>query len=219
MLFPRKNIRWGAVGPTNGGDGTTPATGRQGKTGEAIVGKAHGDDYEAASRGVLFCAGDQGAGITVQVTVTTTATLTLHNPAGSKKRLAIRELSIAYFNGTLGAGAFYHGFNPIGTTLPSSGTQLTSYCMNIGNSGVDAAVGVARTGATVVAGTVLYPFASSFPVLATSAVSGPVQCIERVGGKIILEPGAVYQLLGVFGGTGSTPKISAGIVWEEIPVI
>lgn len=206
------------VGPEILSDGATPTSSRYGKTGEILVGKAHGDLYEASSRGVLFCAGDQGVGITVQVTITTTATLTLHNPLKSGKRLAIQRLSIAYFNGTLGAGAFYHGFKPPNSTLPSSGSALTAHCMGIGNEMGDPAVGVALAGSTVVAGTVLYPFASSFPVLASSAVEGPRSCIEEVGGAIVLEPGAQYQLLGVFGGTGSSPKISAGIIWEELPL-
>lgn len=206
-----------AVGPVLGADGTTPATGRQGKTGESIVAIAHGKYYEPASRGVLFAAGDQGVGIAVTATLTTTATFSLHNPVGSLKRISIKKISVAYFSGTLGAGAFYHGYNPVGTTLPSSGTTLTARNLNIGNQSGAAAVGVALSASTVVAGTVLYPFASLFPVLATSAVSGPWRCVEDVDGAIVLEPGAVYQLLGVFGAAGSTPKVSVGAVWEEIP--
>ncbi len=207
-----------AVGPVLIADGNTPPSGRQGKTSEAAVTQTHGKYYEAASRGVLFAAADQGVGITVQVTITTTATLSLHNPLGSQKRLAICKLSIAYFTGTLGAGAFYHGYNPVGTTLPSSGTSLVARNTDIGNQPATVAVGVAISGPTVVAGTVLYPFATSLPILASTAVT-PFSLEEDVDGAIVLEPGAVYQLLGVFGGTGSTPKISAGILWEEIPIV
>ncbi len=204
-----------AVGPQQKADGNEIATGRQAKTGESVVTSAHGKYYEAASRGVLYAAGDQGAGVVVQVTITTTGILSLHNPLKSKFRLAIKKVAIAYFTGTLGAGAFYHAFNPVGTTLPTSGTVLASSCTNIGNIQAAAAVGVASTGATVVAATVLWPFASSLPILASTAVAPP-PWIEDVDGAIVLEPGGVYQLVGVFGGAGSSPKVSCGILWEEI---
>ena len=218
--FLRENLdKRFVVGPVLGADGTTPSTGRQGKTGEAAVVQVHGKYYEAASRGTLFSAADAGAGVAVTATITTTATFTLHNPLNSQKRIAIKKLSVAYFSGTLGAGAFYHGHLPPGNTLPSSGTALTARNMDIGNQSGVAAVGVATTAATVVAGLVLYPFASLFPVLATSAVSGPVQCTEDVDGAIVLEPGAQYQLLGVFGAAGTTPKVDIGCLWEEIGIV
>lgn len=206
------------VGPTYAGDGTIPSGARYGKSGESVVGQAHGKYFEAASRGVLFAAADQGVGVVVQVTITTTGILSLHNPLGSLKRLAIKKVAIAYFSGTLGAGAFLHGYNPVGTVVPSSGTSLTATCTDIGNQSGPAPVGVAISGATVVAGKVLWPFASSLPALASTA-NDPFTLIEDVDGAIVLEPGAAYQLLGVFGGAGSSPKISVGIMWEEIPYV
>lgn len=208
----------GVVGPVLGADNTVPATGRQGKTGEATVGQAHGKYYEPASRGVLFAAGDAGVGVTCQVTITTTATATLHNPAGSGKRLTLKRVALTYFSGTLPAGSWYHGYLAPGNTLPSGGTAPTPVCTDIGNQSGVAAVGIMRTGATVVAGLVLYPFASSAPVLASTAVPMPMPS-EDVDGIIVLEPGAQYQLLGVHGGTGSTPKVSVGFIWEEVPIV
>jgi hypothetical protein len=207
-----------AVGPTYLADGNIPASARYSKDSSSVVNQSHGKYFEAASRGALFCAGDQGVGVAVQVTLTTVATLALWNPVTSLKRLAIKKVAISYFSGTLGAGSFYHGFNPVGTVLPSSGTSLTANCLGIGNASGPPAVGVAITGATVVAGKVLYPFASSLPILATTAVA-PFAIIEDVDGAIVLEPGAVYQLLGVFGAAGTTPKVSVGIVWEEVPYV
>lgn len=208
-----------SVGPVVGADGTTPATGRQGKTGEATVSQSHGKYYEPASRGVLFAACDQGVGVTVQVTLTTTATMSLHNPVGSGKRLAIKKVSVAYFSGTMPAGAFYHGFLAPGNTLPSGGTALTANSTDIGSTlSAAAGSGVAIAGSTVTAGKPLYAFASSLPVLATTAVFGGT-IEEDVDGAIVLEPGAQYQLLGVFGATGTSPKVSPSIVWEEIPIV
>ncbi len=212
-------LSWlGVVGPVLGADGTIPATGRQGKTGEASVQQTHGKYYEASSRGVLFCAGDQGAGVVVQVSITTTGIYSLQNPPGSAKRLSIKKVAISYFNGTEGAGSFYHGFNGVGIVQPSGGTALTSYNMNIGNQSGVAAVGVARTGATVVAATVLYPFSGSGPILASS-VTGLFQTYEDIDGAITIDPGACYQLVAVLGGAGSSPKISVGAFWEEVPIV
>ena len=152
-----------SVGPVLGADGTTPATGRQGKTGEATVGQAHGKYFESASRGALFCGGDAGAGVAVQVSLTTAATCSLHNPANSGKRISIKKVSVTYFSGTLGAGSFYHGYLAPGSTLPSSGTANGPTCLDIGNQSGVAGVGVFLYGPTVVAGKTLWPFASTLP--------------------------------------------------------
>lgn len=207
-----------AVGAQYTPDGSTPTSGRQCKTGEAAVAQTHGKYYEAASRGVLFAACDQGAGVTVQTSITTTAVMTLHNPIGSKTRLSIKKVSVGYFSGTMPAGSFYHGVLSPGNTLPSSGTQLTATCTDVGNESVAAAQGVCRAGATVVAATALYVFGTSFVELATTA-NGFQQLEEDVDGAIVLEPGAQYQLLGAFGAGGSSPKVSPSILWEEVPYV
>ena len=207
-----------AVGPVPYSDGNTPPTGRQGKTGEAITGKAHGDYYESASRGTVFGACSNAA-VTVQTTITTTAPATLHNPVASQKRLQILEVRIAYFSGTMTAGLFYHGINPVGTTLPSGGTTLTSTCMDVGNQSGVVAVGVAGTGRTVIAATPVLVFASSFPALASSVVSPLMTCVDKLEGAIVLEPGGVYQLVGTFGGAGSSPAIGVSILWNEVPIV
>ncbi len=207
-----------AVGPQLGADGTTPATGRQGKTGETTVSQAHGKYYEASSRGTLFCGSDSGAGVAPQATIGTTATYSLHNPLNSGKRLSLKKIAITYFSGTQPAGTYYHGYLAPGTTLPSSGTTGGNVCLDIGNQSGAAAVGVSLYGSTVVTGKVLYPFAQSLPVLATTAI--PVSILEDdIDGAITLEPGAQYQLLAVMGSTGTSPKIGVGTVWEEIPIV
>lgn len=209
------------VGPIPGADGTSNAVaagGRQGKTGEAVVTSVFGKWYESASRGVLFGACDQGSGVTVQTSITTTAPYVLYNPAGSGKRLHLCHVSIAYFSGTMTAGAFYHGYLPPGSTVPSSGTSITPVCFDIGNQSGVAAVGVFRTGATVAAATALEAILSGFPETASTA-NGFQTAIIDVDGAIVLEPGAQWQLIGVFGGAGSSPKITGGATWIEVPIV
>lgn len=203
------------VGPVFGADGTTPATGRQSKTGETTVAQAHGKYYEPASRGVLFAGGDNGVGYTPQLAASTLPNMALINPANSGKRLAIKKVSISYFSGTLPSGSFYHGFATGATGAgPSSQNQT-----DIGNGGAIAAVAKCLYGLTSgTTGTVLYPLASSFAELATTT-NGLQTAIEDVDGAIVVEPGNQYQLMSVCGTTGSSPKISSAIVWEEIPIV
>lgn len=198
-------------------DGSTPATGRQAKTGEAVVTQAHGKYYEASSRGLVFGACDQGSGVTVQTSITTTGILSLHNPKNSGVRLEIMKVSIAYFSGTMGAGAYYHALNKLGDALPTGGTTLASNMLDGGNIVASVAKGVCLAGATVVAPTTVGLFGSSLPVLASTAVwAAPIS--EDVDGAIVVEPGCAYQLVAVMGGAGSSPKISPAIWWEEVQI-
>lgn len=210
-----------AVGPVIGADGSIPASGRQGKTGEAIVAHAHGRYYEPSSRAVVFSAGSQGVGVAPGTALGTTALFALYNPVASGKRLAILRASIGYVSGTLGAGVILHCANPFiaGTAVaaPSSGTLLTNYCTNIGNQSGAASVAVARTGATVTTPlAVLGAICSLQASLASTAVA-PWQVIDDVGGLIVVEPGFCYQIQSV-AAAGSTPLVTPSVTWEEITI-
>ncbi len=207
-----------SVGPVLGADGTTPATGRQSKTGEAAVAQAHGKYYEASSRGVLFAACDQGAGVAVTTAISTTSILSLYNPVGSGKRLSIKRRYAVYFSGTIGTGVLYDCVNNNPTqAAPSSGTVLSSTNLDVGNQSGVAAVGVVRVASTVVAPVAVIPAAYLAPELATS-VTAPQQNYEDLDGCITIEPGCSYQMQAV-AAAGSSPKLSPAIIWEEIPIV
>ena len=185
------------VGPTSQADGSYTQN-RSGKTGEQIVTNAHGKYYEASHRGVLFGACEQGTGVAPGTALGTTAALVLYNPQGSGKRLAIKKVAVGYISGTLGAGTLYHCINNSATqTAPSSGT--------------------ARVGATVVQPVAYRPFATLSAELASTA-NQIANLYEDLDGEIVLEPGTSYQLQAV-AAAGSTPKITAGISWEEISIV
>lgn len=210
------------VGPVYGGDGSTPSTGRQGKTGEANVGQAHGKYYEASSRGSIAFAADQAAGVATTTAISTTAMLSLYNPTTSKTRLSILKVSLGYFSGTIGAGTIYHCVNPIlsgiaNPTAPASGTSLTSYFSDIFNPQLGTPLGVVKTGSTVVAPIVYRPLCSLNAILASTA-TGIFTMIDDLDGEITLEPGGCYQIQSKCA-AGSTPLVSLGIVWEEIPFV
>lgn len=210
--------RW-IVGEVLGGDGTTPGSGRQGKTGESIVGLAHGKYYEAASRGRLAFASD-AAGVATVTSISTTAIISLYNPINSGRRLSLCKVSFAYFSGTLGAGPIYHCVTPqvSGTaqTAPTGGTSITSRwsAQNIMTQAA-APVGTVMTGGTVVAPIIYRPFCSVDAELASSVV-GAKAIVEDMDGEIVLDPGASYQVQSVCA-AGSTPKVTIGLLWEELP--
>lgn len=204
------------VGPIVGADGTTPAGVRYGKTGEQLMGQAHGKYFEATHRGNSFTAADQGVGVAVGTALGTTAMLSLYNPPGSGKRYAIQRVSLAYFSGTLGAGAVYHcGNGTVNQTAPSGGTALTPACTDIGNQAVSTAQ--AKTGSTVVQPTILRPVVSLTAELATTA-NQLTDIVEDLDGEFVVEPGCTYQIQAV-AAAGTSPKVSIGVCWEEIPIV
>jgi hypothetical protein len=208
------------VGEVIGGDTSTGAasTGRQDKMGGAVVSQGGGKYAEDSSRGRIWMACDQNVGVTVQTSPTTTGIISLYNPPGSQVSLEVLKVAIGYFSGTLPSGYFAHAYNLPGTAAPSAGTLLTPVNGNIGNRYGRTVQGACRTGATVVAGIIMYPFVSSFAELATTA-NGLQQGTEDVDGAITIEPGGTYQVVGCFATGGTTPKVSPGIVWKEKPII
>lgn len=203
------------VGPQSKADGSYQSI-RSDKNANTVVVLARGKYYEGASRGVMFAACEQGTGVAPGTALGTTAAFVLYNPAGSGKRLAIQKVNLGYISGTLGAGTVYHCVNTSTTqTAPSSGTALTAVCCDIGNAATP--VGLARVGATVVQPVAFRPYVSLNAELATTATN-PVDLWEDIDGEIVLEPGTSYQIQSV-AAAGSSPKVTIGCTWEEIPII
>lgn len=208
-----------AVGQVLGADGTIPATGRQTKTGEAGVQQVHGKYYEASSRGALYFASVAGAGIAVTnaQALGTTAMFSLYNPAGSGKRLAVKRVRVGYISGTLAAGSLYHCINS-GSVAAPSGTTITSICTDAGSQSSVAAVGVAKSVATVTAPVAIGAICSFGAGLASTATF-PSIANEDVDGEIVVEPGYGYQIQALVAGAGTSPLLTLGVTWEEIPIV
>ncbi len=197
--------------------GTPGLTGaREGKTLEQVVTQAHGKYYEAASRGVLFNACEQGTGIAPGTALGTTAFFCLYNPVASGRRIAVKKVSVGYISGTLGAGTLYHCVNKTTTqTAPTGGTALTVQCCDVGANPVGA-VGQPSVNETVVQPTAFRPLCSLTAELASSA-NGLHAITDDVDGEIVLEPGTSYQIQGV-AAAGTSPKLTVGCTWEEVPL-
>jgi hypothetical protein len=203
------------VGPLFSSDGTTPAA-RGGKTGEIVVGQAHGKYYEAASRGNLYQASIGASGQAPGTAIGTTAFFALFNPKGSGKRLVVSRASIGYISGTLGAGTlFWCCINDPTQAAPSGGTAPTPVNCDIGAA--NNSVAVPRYNATLpISPTILRPMAVSDAELATSVV-GLRNVIEDIDGEFVVEPGCVLALEGVMA-AGTSPLLTAGLTWEEVQV-
>lgn len=219
LLRDMRRKRWGAVGPVLGADGTTPTTGRQGKTGEATVGQAHGKYYEASSRGVLFAAQLlAGTGQAPSGTISTTATFVLYNPVGSGKRLSIVRRGVCYVSGTLGTGVLYDCVcNTVPQTVPSGGTAIVPVCLDVGNVSGVAAVGLPRVTATVTAPSLVGVICYLPPELASSVTALQANN-EDIDGAIVIEPGCSYQMQSI-SAAGTSPLINPFVWWEEVPLV
>jgi hypothetical protein len=148
-------------------------------------------------------------------TIGTTAPFTLYNPKNSGKNLAVMAGWMEYVSGTLGSGTAYWAasLNPAAAAV--TGTAITPTNLQIGAASSN--VGLAFTTATLPANpTVLWPFCSLTPILASTAVQ-PYVVSEYVDGLIVVQPGCAVSFESV-AGAGTSPLVIFGMAWEEVPI-
>jgi hypothetical protein len=205
----------GKVGPQPSADGVLgPA--RIGRTGELIVGSAHGDFYEAVARQGVFSICNAVAGVAPGTALSTTPPIALWNPPGSGVNLALVKAVMSYISGTFGAGSVAFALVAQQATQPTGGTALTAQSNLIGSTKTP--LGKGFTGSTLAATpTILRPFASFGPYLATTVLQERT-CETINDGAIVIAPGGVLCMQGI-ATAGTTPLALFGMVWEEIPII
>ena len=144
----------------------------------------------------------------------------MFNPSGSGKRIKIMRVTGGYISGTLGAGTIFHcaivNPGPGNAPVVGSGAALTPNNMDIGSANNSVASCFAL-GTLTASPTPLYPFATVNAELASTATN-PTQLEEDVDGNIVLEPGNGWCLEAV-AAAGSTPLMSFGVLWEEVPIV
>lgn len=199
------------IGPLPTADGNAPSI-RYARTGETVTLAAGGANRERVSRGAMYYAADQGAGVAPGTALGTTAQLVVYNPANSGQIVVIKRVWDTYFSGTLGTGVLYHCVNTSTTqTAPSGGTVLANTPALAGNANLS--VAVVRKGATTVQPVIVAPFMYLAPELATS-VTAPQQNFEDLDDAIQLLPGTTYQVQAVAAG-GTSPLMAPAVLWEE----
>jgi hypothetical protein len=213
------------VGASLQGDGVNNAAPRQAKTGEIAVSQTHGKYYEATHRQQSYSVTNGATGQAPGTALGVHPAILLYNPIGSGKRLKLMKVTGGYISGTLGAGTIFHcGFTlngPVGSqsnTAPvvGSGAALTPANMDLGAANNSVAVAFAN-GTLNANPQCLYPFATINAELATTATN-PTQIEEDIDGAIVLEPGSGWCLEAI-AAAGSTPLMSFGVQWEEVPII
>jgi hypothetical protein len=202
----------GRVGPQPAADGAAQKV-RLGRTGCVSVGSAHGDYYEASSRGNVFSGNTAAAGVAPGTAFSTTPPWALWNPTSSGKTLNLLLVSLGYVSGTLGAGTISFGLVAGQALAPTGGTELVPQCNLLNNS---RGSGRVFQGSTLAATpTLLRPFCSMGPALATTAAF-PFMVKDLLDGEFSVPPGSVFVVQGSALGAGTSPLVLFGGTWEEV---
>lgn len=183
-------------------------------TGAGVFAQAHGEWTDASVNARVMIASTGVAGVAPGTAFSATPPMAIWNPPGSGFYLSILKVALGYVSGTLGSGEVYAAQWPSQTTVPSTGTELTPVCAALG---FPRGVGRAFQGSTV-AGTVtlIRPVFVLPPMLATS-VFQITPCYDELRGEITVPPGAVFALQAT-AAAGTSPLVTFGVVWEELPI-
>ena len=209
----------GYVGSQSLSDGGTTAQVRQDKYGSLVTASGRALAAEQTGRGLTYAAFiPPGTGQAPGTAIGTTACFTLALASGAAYRLVVRKIMVGYISGTLGAGvlALLAHFSASGSiTAPSGGTAITPTNMVLGNGGTSQAN--CRFNNTVPAtGLMVRSVASLQASLASTAVA-PWVVIDPVDGEVIVGAGQAVSLQGI-AAAGTSPLITAGMIWTEEPV-
>lgn len=188
---------------------------RSGKSGEAIIGPAHGYYHEPVSRGVVYGGAIAGQVTTVGLATTYTG-LCLSNPITSSVYLSL--LNVGYnFIVAFAAGAsvgLMTGYNA--STNVTHTTPVTPRLQKfVGSAG--GGVGLLDSAATLpTAPTLNMVFGAGLTGAITTTPMG-LAGLQPVDGLILLPPGAYVAVY-----TSTASGLAAGafsLIWEEIPSV
>jgi hypothetical protein len=98
------NTVTGKVGIQSNADGSTTLL-RQGKQGQLISDSLHGQYFESNLRTTVYTASNAVAGVAPGTALGTTPPIAIYNPINSGVNAVVRNASVGYVSGTLGAGS------------------------------------------------------------------------------------------------------------------
>lgn len=195
-------------------DGTITQALLQGKQGELVDAKLHGDWYTQAYRGNLFWVTTATGGTTIPIQASALAsTFTLLNPPASGKNLELVSYSAAFVSATTVVSdvSLYYQTN-IGTSNAAlaSLTTLTTHSANLGGSSVSQAIAysAATFTGTLTKGPILFG-----PGATTNTNPLPVEYLFN--GRIIVPPGTAVTTAG---NAAQTSAASQVFFWIENPL-
>lgn len=222
------------VNPQSNASGVKLSNLRGGKTGELIVGDAHGRFHEANMTGNVYSSGMTTTSISnatfTSGTLDATATpiLGVWNPLNSGYNLSIMQARLGIVLTALqatGGGTFVWATSVNNASLTASGL-LSPFCRNNfqrTGSVAKGLAGIALTGLTtslvVQEASALYGGSNiniAFLQTAVGTLPPQVASVEHIDGAWIVPPGGVLALL-----CTTTPvavSASSSLLWEEVPI-
>lgn len=203
------------VGPTFGGDGTTPFV-RANRTGAMATVDVGGRYSESVLRGNVYTAAvPPGTGVAPGTALGTTAAFVVWNPSGSGVTIRMLHCSSGYISGTLGGGCIVHCLNTTNSaTAPTGGTAVTPTNCFAGSA--SKSIAKVSFGSTLVATPISAAVHLNLTALVGTTDTGNYTAMEDLQGRYLLQPGNGWSLQGV-AGAGTTPLMVFSAVWEEVP--
>ena len=185
------------------------------KTSSLVMTPGHAHYTEPGYQKNIYIASLSSAGLAPGSTVglTSAPPIALWNPPGSGVNLSIIKTLVGYVSGTLGAGFIGYGFQtnvqsaPTGTALTAQGSFL----------GVLANMGKAFYTLSAMSTPTLLKPVYSIGAATAALATFPTPCSDLVDGAIIVPQGGLFLMQGNTA-AGSSPLLTWGIEWEEIPV-
>lgn len=192
---------------------------RFGKTIERSIGMAHGEYYEAVSRGNVWSAVGASAGSAPGTSLSTTGAFTLHNPLNSGVNLVILTASMALpwktTQYTMGAGSIYYTTHTGLAVVNPSGTPITIRNCLLGSSSSPKALAFEQS--TIAAQVPLRPFCSLGAIVSDTSALTPFSVKDALNGEFIVAPGFGINIHGITA-AGSSPIVVLAMTWEEVPI-
>lgn len=175
------------------------------KSGELIIGEAHGRYFETGSRGNVFHASMQaGAALGTALTAAAT-TLTLYNPLGSGVVLSLLNASVGVTTAPVGQAVLIYAVNANPVAAPPSATTAAQVrCSLIGPA---VGRGVAYTAATLP----VAPSVARVLCTLTAAINGGM-IVDDVNAAIILPENTAVTIQAI----GVAVSGIVALSWEEI---
>jgi len=191
------------------------ATLRQGKTGELMVSSTHGINYEATSRGNIYCVTNQ-TGVTTQAGLSaTTPALTLYNPPDSGVNCVILYAGYVTTVAFAAASVIWLAANTNTVAAPVTGTLATAARNGLLGSGSTGRV-QPLLAATLPAVPVGVAILGAGLTGAITTVPGAETRGRYFDGSLIVRPGAAISFQT---STASGANAFFGeIVYEEVPI-
>lgn len=208
------------IGAINGGSGNaSPFTAEQ--SGASRVADAHGRYVDAVRNGNVYALSARNmtnaAGQGYAQAAAATVNFVFWNPLTSGVLLALYKFSFVTLSGTPAAGEINYQISAGNSiTSTANGTHVNAFTGSIAGSKAKSWV---KTAAAAIAGTAA--FNDLRPAFASSATAAGLNyaavAADPLEGEIILQPGMAFTY--GTGGAGTTWVVSAGLLWEELPLL